>query len=83
MPRKSTGAYPANWKEIAHQVKEAAGWKCVRCGSAHDPKIGYTLTVHHLDLNPANIINGHGSKKVPIGYQQTEWYRHQLRSRFS
>ncbi|MCF6277684.1 MAG: HNH endonuclease, partial [Anaerolineales bacterium] len=46
--------YPENWAEIARAVKDAADWKCVRCGHAHDPASGYTLTVHHLDLNPAN-----------------------------
>jgi len=54
MKRKSTGKYPDDWKEIAKAVKDAAGWCCVRCGKPHDPENGYTLTVHHLDLNPAN-----------------------------
>lgn len=54
MVRKSTGEYPENWAEIANTVKDEAGWRCVRCGHPHDPPAGYTLTVHHLDLNPAN-----------------------------
>lgn len=54
MPRKSTGNYPPNWNEIAQAVKDAAGWKCVRCGHIHDIPAGFMLTVHHLDLNPAN-----------------------------
>lgn len=55
MTRKSVGGdYPPNWKEIATATKEAACWKCIRCGHGHDPKHGYTLTVHHLDMNPAN-----------------------------
>ncbi len=54
MPRRSTGVYPPDWKQIAHAVKEAAGWCCVRCGHPHDPKAGYTLTIHHLDLCPSN-----------------------------
>ena len=54
MGRKSTGAYPDNWKEIAREVKDAASWCCIRCGHGHDPESGYTLTVHHLDINPAN-----------------------------
>jgi 5-methylcytosine-specific restriction endonuclease McrA len=54
MARKSTGEYPDNWKEIATQVKDEADWKCLRCGHPHAPESGYTLTVHHLDLNPAN-----------------------------
>ena len=28
--------YPNNWHEIAHAVKEAAGWKCERCGVKHE-----------------------------------------------
>lgn len=54
MPRKSTGEYPPNWKEIAQSVKDEAGWKCIRCGHSHDPENGFCLTVHHLDMNPAN-----------------------------
>lgn len=56
MARKSVegSTYPANWKEIANAVKDAAGWKCVRCGADHEERNGYRLTVHHLDLNPAN-----------------------------
>lgn len=54
MTRRSTGAYPQNWPEIAKSVKDEAGWQCVRCGHPHDPAAGYSLTVHHLDMNPAN-----------------------------
>lgn len=54
MPRKSIGAYPENWTEIANRVKDEAGWKCIRCGHPHDRESGHVLTVHHLDLNPAN-----------------------------
>lgn len=55
MKRKSTGGpYPPDWKEIATATKDAAGWRCVRCGHKHDPAAGYTLTVHHLDIHPSN-----------------------------
>ena len=55
MPRRSHGGdYPPNWDEIARVCKESAGWKCIRCGHAHDPKTGHTLTVHHLDMDPSN-----------------------------
>lgn len=54
MTRRSKGTYPPNWKEIAAAVKEEAGWKCARCGRDHSPATGYTLTVHHLDLDPSN-----------------------------
>ena len=48
------GEYPPNWKEIAKQIKDDAGWRCVRCGHPHDPRAGYCLTVHHLDANKSN-----------------------------
>ncbi len=54
MPRRSTTTYPPNWPEIAKEVKAQANWHCVRCGHIHDPASGHTLTVHHLDLSPAN-----------------------------
>ena len=54
-PRRSTGNYPPDWKEIAKRVKDEAGWKCIRCGHAHDIKAGYMLTVHHLDLDKSNV----------------------------
>jgi len=40
MPRKSTGVYPPNWKEIATETKELSGWRCVRCNHKHDPESG-------------------------------------------
>lgn len=49
-----TGDYPRNWPEIARQVKDEAGWCCERCHHAHNPELGYTLTVHHLDMDKAN-----------------------------
>ena len=54
MPRKGRGEYPQDWKEIAHRLKEEAGWKCERCGAPHDPKVGRCLTVHHLDGDKGN-----------------------------
>lgn len=54
MARKSTGEYPPDWPVIAKQVKDAAGWNCVRCGHTHDPETGHMLTVHHLDLDKSN-----------------------------
>lgn len=46
--------YPDNWQEISRKVKDRAEWCCIRCGHPHNPATGYTLTVHHLDLNPSN-----------------------------
>ena len=47
--------YPDNWAEIATRIKDAAGWKCERCGHPHDPKTGYTLTVAHMIPDKANV----------------------------
>lgn len=54
MRQVDRGEYPSNWKAIAKQVKDEAGWKCVRCQHAHEPKAGYCLTVHHLDADKSN-----------------------------
>lgn len=48
------GPYPDNWREIADELKGANGNLCEQCKRAHNPAQGYTLTVHHLDRNPAN-----------------------------
>lgn len=54
MPRRSvTGAtYPPDWKAISQRIRDEAGWRCVRCGHAHDPMSGHTLTIHHADMDP-------------------------------
>jgi hypothetical protein len=54
MPKPSTGDYPPDWALISWAVKEAANWKCIRCGHIDDTAEGYMLTVHHLDLNKSN-----------------------------
>ncbi len=52
---KGHGKYTADWPDIAREVKEDAGWKCVRCEHKHDPSAGYCLTVHHFDGNKGNM----------------------------
>lgn len=51
------GIYPPDWPEIAIRIKAAAGWKCERCRRRHNPAKGYTLTVHHLDLDKSNCAD--------------------------
>lgn len=46
--------YPSDWKAIAKRIKDAADWKCERCGHTHDLPSGHCLTVHHLDMDKAN-----------------------------
>jgi hypothetical protein len=92
MKRKSPegSKYPDNWKEIAKAVKDEADWKCVRCGKLHDPENGYTLTVHHLDINPENSawwnlaplcqrchlsIQSKVIMERPYMFSHSEWFR--------
>jgi len=59
--------YPANWREIAHQVKEEAQWQCECCGKQcrrpGEPFRSHrlTLTVAHcnhtpMDCRPENLV---------------------------
>ena len=90
MKRKSTGTYPENWPEIAQEVKRQANWRCVRCNHPHEPETGYSLTVHHLDINPANCawwnivplcqrchlhIQGKVIMERPYMFDHSEWFR--------
>ena len=52
--RKSTGKYPKDWKEIAKAAKDAAGWRCERCGKPQGTGKGNGLNAHHLDYNRSN-----------------------------
>lgn len=49
------GEYPGDWAEIAAAVKEAAGWRCVRCGHPHSREGWRILTVHHLSGDKADV----------------------------
>ena len=52
--------YPDNWEAIARAVKVEADWRCRHCGKQcrrpGEQHISqkYTLTVAHLDHDPAN-----------------------------
>jgi len=46
--------YPDNWKEISEKSKKEFNYCCERCGKYHNPKEGYCLTVHHLDMDTSN-----------------------------
>ena len=90
MPRhsKAGSTYSADWQDIAQQCKKAAGWCCIRCGTPHQK--GYILTVHHLDMNPANnawwnlaalcqACHLHIQAKVrldqPYMFEHSDWFR--------
>lgn len=52
--------YPADWDEIAFEVKEEADWTCQKCGKRcyrpGEPALDRrkVLTVHHKDHDPQN-----------------------------
>jgi len=50
--RRFTGQYNQDGKEKRRAAREAAGNKCIRCGSNSVP--GRILTTHHFDGNKAN-----------------------------
>ena len=35
MPIINKSRYPANWRKISNERKEAVGWKCELCGAEH------------------------------------------------
>lgn len=41
-------------RDRATAVKDAAGWRCIRCDHPHDVDAGRVLTVHHIDMDKAN-----------------------------
>ena len=92
MPRvlHTRGEYPPNWPEIARRVKQAAGWRCVRCKHADQIETGHVLTVHHLDGDKANCrwwnlpalcqrchlsIQGRVNPWTPWFLEHSEWFK--------
>lgn len=55
MTRYQNEQYPVNWPDVARQIKEACGWRCLCCGKLcrrpGEMFLGweYQLTVAHLD----------------------------------
>lgn len=55
--------YPSDWERIAYCKKEDVGWQCEVCGKQcrmpGEPFVShkFTLTVAHLDHNPANCAD--------------------------
>ena len=48
------GEYPDDWPEISQKIKEAAEYRCERCGHESDIEAGDILTTHHLDGDKSN-----------------------------
>lgn len=87
-PAKQRGAYAEDWAVLAERVKAEAGWTCVRCGHAHDPASGHTLTVHHFDGDKSNnerwnlmplcqrchlSVQARVDPKNPLMFQPNDW----------
>src|SRR2546423_9105255 len=57
--------YPSNWKRLAWECKDRAGWQCQRCGIRHG-QIRWSLRTnraypvwlhaHHINADPANPV---------------------------
>jgi hypothetical protein len=82
--------YPSDWGQIAAVVKEAAGWRCVRCQAENSREGARVLTVHHLDGAKANCrwwnlaalcqrchLHIQGTVKMHQGFmfEHSEWFK--------
>ena len=82
--------YPPNWAETARAVKDAAGWRCIRCGAAHSREGWRILTVHHFDGDKSNCawwnlmalcqrchlsVQGRVDPHVPWLFEHTHWMK--------
>jgi hypothetical protein len=60
--RPQRAEYPPNWRQLARQCKERAGWRCEHCGVPHGAlrlsKAGKLYIVYlaaaHLNHDPSN-----------------------------
>lgn len=84
--RNFRGKYADNGKEVRRAAREAAGNKCVRCGS---PSVkGRILTTHHFDGNKANDewwnlmalcqvchlqVQAKVDPEIPYFFEHSEW----------
>jgi hypothetical protein len=82
--------YPHDWQWIAGRVKEAAGWRCVRCDAPNSREGWRILTVHHLDGQKSNCrwwnlaalcqrchltIQGKVRMDQAYMHEHSEWFR--------
>ena len=65
MRERFRGTYPANWPEIAEQIKAAAGWRCERCGHLDDPE-----RCRELGVRRGRLPCDEGCRHAPDGKQR-------------
>ncbi len=90
MKQVGSNNYANNQADIHKALKDKWGWKCERCGHAHDPLHGYALTVHHLDMDKSNNadwnlaclcqrchlhIQGKVIMSRPYMFEHSEWFK--------
>ena len=59
-----SGAYPSDWKALAHRFKEEAGWRCVRC--RHPAETPAARIPCDERCNPARLPGGLNDGKQRI-----------------
>lgn len=86
--RRFTGTYNQDGKQKRREAREAAGNKCIRCGSPSVP--GRILTTHHFDGDKSNdawwnllalcqvchlVVQGKVDPEVPFFFEHSEWLK--------
>lgn len=86
--RRFTNDYNPDGQQKRREAREAAGNKCIRCGSPSVP--GRILTTHHFDGNKANDewwnllalcqvchlqIQGKVDPEIPFFLEHSEWIK--------
>ena len=87
---ETRGEYPDDWPEIAKRVKEAAGWRCIRCGHPNDRETWHVLTVHHINGDKSDCrwfncaalcqrchlsIQGRVDPDQPYFLEHSDWFK--------
>lgn len=73
--------YPEDWPEIAERIKEAAGWKCEKCGRAcRMPGEQFdthrrTLTVAHINHTESDCRDENLVALCPACHLEYDGYR--------
>lgn len=82
--------YPKDWRHIATECKEAAGWRCIRCNHENTREGARVLTVHHFDGDKSNCrwwnllalcqrchlsFQSRVNPEVPYWFEHSDWLK--------